>query len=197
MRRLPSSLSLVALLFASSSLTACLSDDEFEGDEDLGDIGDGKSDSFGIVDKSTYVSAGKTRSYTFSANAAFRLNITQPSAAEDQPLDVSITKPDDSKITVPGGTEPSAVHDPADSGGNGTYTLTIKNTGSKRATLLLNVRPLGGFGQLPNPNAAAFPDVAWQPPALDTWPAAYVVFNNPGCVARARKPTRPRKHRAA
>jgi phosphatidylserine/phosphatidylglycerophosphate/cardiolipin synthase-like enzyme len=174
---------LVSLLLATTSLTACLADDSDEGDEDLGDIGDGKSDSFGIVDKSTYVSAGKTRSYTFQANAAFRLSITQPSTAEaSRPtLEVSITKPDNSKLDVPSGKEPSAVHDPADSGGNGTYTLTIKNTGTKRATLLLNVRPLGGFGDLPNPNASAFPEVAWQPGALATWPAAYVIFNNPGC----------------
>lgn len=150
------------------------------GDEDLGDIGDGKSDSFGIVDRSTYVNAGKTRSYTFSANAAFRLTITQP-ADVDQMLDVSITKPDGSKIDVGTGAEPGAVHDPADSGGNGTYTLTIKNTGTKRASLILNVRPLGGFGELPNPNASVFPDAMWQPPALGSWPASYVIFNNPGC----------------
>lgn len=172
---------LTALLLATTSLTACLSDGSDEGEEDLGDIGDGKSDSFGIVDKSTYISAGKSRSYTFSVNAAFRLAITQPSAAADQPLEVSITKPDGSKIDVPDGTEPSAVHDPNDSGGTGDYILTIKNVGTKRATLLLNVRPLGGFGDLPNPNAALYPDVAWQPPALGSWPASYVIFNNPGC----------------
>ncbi|HEX5059081.1 MAG TPA: phospholipase D-like domain-containing protein [Kofleriaceae bacterium] len=170
---------LLGLLLASTSLTACLSDENM-GDEDLGDIGDGKSDSFGIVDRSTYVNAGKTRSYTFSANAAFRLTITQP-ADVDQMLDVSITKPDGSKIDVGTGAEPGAVHDPADSGGNGTYTLTIKNTGTKRASLILNVRPLGGFGELPNPNASVFPDAMWQPPALGSWPASYVIFNNPGC----------------
>ncbi len=182
MRRLRSVTTALLLATTSLSLVACLADDDdFEGEEELGDIGDGKSDSFGIVDRSTYVSAGKTKSFTFSANAAFRLAITQPSSAADMPLEVSITKPDGAKIAVPGGTEPSAVHDPADSGGNGTYTLTIKNKGTKRATLLLNVRPLGGFGSLPNPNATIFPDVAWQPPALADWPAAYVVFNNPGC----------------
>jgi HKD family nuclease len=175
--------SLATLLLASTSLTACLSDDDFEGDEDLGDIGDGKSDSFGIVDRSTYVSAGKTRSYTFSANAAFRLAITQPSTAEESrpTLEVSITKPDNSKLAVPSGKEPSAVHDPADSGGNGTYTLTIKNTGTRRATLLLNVRPLGGFGDLPNPNGSVYPEAGWQAPALSAWPSSYVIFNNPGC----------------
>ena len=171
---------LIALLLASTSLTACLLEDPDMGDEDLGDIGDGKSDSFGIVDKSTYVNAGKTRSYTFSANAAFRLTISQPSD-EDQTLEVSITKPDGAKINVGTGAEPGAVHDPADSGGNGTYTLTIKNTGNKRASLILNVRPLGGFGDLPNPNASVFPEVAWQPPALSAWPVSYVIFNNPGC----------------
>ncbi len=170
---------LFGLLIASTSLTACLSDEDM-GDEDLGDIGDGKSDSFGIVDKSTYVYAGKTRNYTFHANAAFRLTIAQP-AEIDQLLDVSITAPDGDTIDVGTGGEPSAVHDPAESGGNGTYTLTIKNTGTKRATLLLNVRPLGGFGDLPNPNATVFPELAWQPPALSAWPASYVIFNNPGC----------------
>ncbi len=165
----------------SSSLLACVADEVDEGDEDLGDIGDGKSDSFGIVDRSTYVSAGATRNYTFSANAAFRLAITQPSSAADMPLEVYITAPDGSKIEAPAGLEPQAVHDPADFGGTGRYTLTIKNTGTKRATLLLNVRPLGGFGDLPNPNAAMNPDLAWQPPAMSAWPSSYVIFNNPGC----------------
>jgi hypothetical protein len=172
---------LLAVVLASTSLAGCLApSDEYEGDEDLGDIGDGKSDSFGIVDRSTYVSAGKTRNYTFSANAAFRLAITQASANK-QPLEVSITAPDSSVISVDSGTEPTAVHDPSESGGSGTYTLTIKNTGTKRATLLLNVRPLGGFGALHNPNASVFPEASWQPPALASWPASYVVFNNPGC----------------
>ena len=176
------SLRLVSLLLASTSLTACLFEAADDGgDEDLGDIGDGKSDSFGIVDKSTYVNAGKTRSYTFTATAAFRLTITQPNTDVDQMLDVSITNPDGQTLAVPSGTEPSAVHDPADSGGPGTYTLTIKNTGTKRASLLLNVRPLGGFGDLPNPNAALFPELAWQPPAMSAWPPSYVIFNNPGC----------------
>ena len=171
---------LLGLLLVSTSLTACLLDDPEEADEDLGDIGDGKSDSFGIVDKSTYVYAGRTRNYTFQANAAFRLTIAQPSET-DQTLEVSITKPDGQKIAVGTGAEPSAVHDPSESGGVGTHTLTIKNKGTKRAALILNVRPLGGFGDLPNPNATVFPDVAWQPPALASWPASYVLFNNPGC----------------
>jgi hypothetical protein len=174
---------LLAIVLATTSLAGCLAasgDDAYDGDEDLGDIGDGKSDSFGIVDKSTYVSAGKTRNYTFTANAAFRLSITQASANK-QPLEVSITAPDGSVIDVESGTEPTAVHDPSESGGNGTYTLTVKNNGTKRATLLINVRPLGGFGALPNPNASVFPEAAWQPPALASWPASYVIFNNPGC----------------
>lgn len=155
-----------------------------DGDEDLGDIGDGKSDSFGIVDKQAYVNAGKTRSFTFTANAAFRLSITQPTTddASRPTLDVSITNPDSTQTDVPSGKEPSAVHDPHDSGGTGTFTLTIKNTGTKRASLVLNVRPLGGFGELPNPNAAVFPDASWTPPALASWPSTYVIFNNPGCA---------------
>ncbi|HEY5923299.1 MAG TPA: phospholipase D-like domain-containing protein [Kofleriaceae bacterium] len=171
---------MLALLLASTSLTACFLDGEDEGEEDLGDIGDGKSDSFGIVDKSTYVYAGKTRTYTFQANAAFRLTITQPSET-DQTLDVSITKPDGDKLAVGTGAEPSAVHDPAEDGGTGLHTLTIKNKGTKRASLILNVRPLGGFGDLPNPNATVFPEVGWQVPAPAAWPASYVIFNNPGC----------------
>ncbi len=171
---------LLGLLLLSTSLTACLSDAYDQGDEDLGDIGDGKSDSFGIVDRGTYVSAGATRHFTFSATAAFRLTIAQPSA-NDQILEVSLTTPAGDTIEVGTGAEPGAVHDPAESGGPGTYTLTITNTGDKRAHLILNVRPLGGFGDLPNPNASVYPDVAWQPPALAAWPASYVIFNNPGC----------------
>ena len=83
---------LLGLLLLSTSLTACLSDAYDQGDEDLGDIGDGKSDSFGIVDRGTYVSAGATRHFTFSATAAFRLTIAQPSA-NDQILEVSLTTP--------------------------------------------------------------------------------------------------------
>ena len=101
---------LLALLLASTSLAACIdTSDDYEGDEDLGDIGDGKSDSFGIVDKSTYVNAGKTRAYTFSANAAFRLAITQ-AATTKQNLEVSITGPDGAAIAVDSGPEPTAVH---------------------------------------------------------------------------------------
>src|SRR4029079_7000588 len=34
---------------------------------------------------------------------------------------------------------------------------------------------------LPNPNAAAYPDVTWQPPVVGSWPSTYVIFHNPGC----------------
>jgi HKD family nuclease len=175
-------LPLLAIVLASTSLLpACFESEEQLGDEDLGDIGDGKEDSFGIVDKSTYVYAGTTRKYSFQANAAFRIAITQPSSATDMDLEVKLVMPDGTELDAGTGTEPSFVHDPADSGGTGTYVLAVTNKGTKRATLLLNVRALGGFGDLPNPNAAAFPDVAWQPPAMASWPSSYVIFNNPGC----------------
>ena len=61
-------------------LGACGIDDEI-ADDDLGDIGDGKSDSFGVVDREFTIGAGRTRRFTFTANAAFRVAVTQPEMA--------------------------------------------------------------------------------------------------------------------
>jgi HKD family nuclease len=180
MRRLACVTASLLLATSALSLAGCVSaGDSAEGIEDLGDIGDGKADSFGIVDKSTYINAHKSRTYTFTANAAFRLAITQPNSADDQILEVTLTRPDGSAIDVASSTEPSAVDDGTVA--SGTYSLTITNTGDKRAYMLINVRPLAAFGDLPNPNADIFPELDWQPPALAEWPSTYVIFNNPGC----------------
>src|SRR5262245_37332058 len=90
MRRIVSS-----ALIASALFTACAVDDS-EGDEDLGDIGDGKADSFGIVDKAATISAGKSRSFSFTANASFRIAVTQPDTdpADRPELESTLTKPD-------------------------------------------------------------------------------------------------------
>jgi phosphatidylserine/phosphatidylglycerophosphate/cardiolipin synthase-like enzyme len=180
MRRLAASV--LGLLLASTTLhlTACALDED-EGEEDLGDIGDGKADSFGIVDKVANISAHKTRYYTFSANASFRIAITQPTTDEGarQTLESKLTRPDGTVDKLTATAEPSFVfdHDVA----TGKFKLSIKNTGDDTAHLLINVRSMGGFGDLPNPNADVYPEVGWQVPALDTWPNTYVIFNNPGC----------------
>jgi len=164
----------------ASTLVACVSQDDI-ADEDLGDIGDGKSDSFGIVDREFTVDAGHSRRFTFTANAAFRIAVTQPAmaTADRSELTLSLKKPDGDRATADAATEPTLVVE--EGGGTDKFTLTIKNVGDKDVTGLLNVRPLGGFGELPNPNAAEPPDVSWLPPAPDTWPASYVIFNNTGC----------------
>ena len=171
---------LVALALASTSLvSACVTEDE-AADEDLGDLGDGKSDSFGVVDKPLTIAAGKSKRVTFSATAAFRVTVTQPDtdAAARPPITLSLKQPDGERAAAEPAAEPALV---IDDGGDGAFSLTIKNTGTTSAKVVLNVRPLGGFGDLPNPNAAQFPEAAWQPPAVATWPASYVIFNNTGC----------------
>ena len=171
---------LLALVFASTSLLACVTDEAID-DEDLGDIGDGKSDSFGVVDREFSVDAGRSRRFTFSANAAFRVAITQPTTpdADRSELTLSLKKPDDTRATADAAKEPTLVIEQGSM--TGTFTLTVKNVGTKTVKGLLNVRPLGGFDGLPNPNAATAPDVAWQPPAVGMWPSTYVIFNNTGC----------------
>jgi phosphatidylserine/phosphatidylglycerophosphate/cardiolipin synthase-like enzyme len=178
MRRL--ACSLTALWIASTSLAACAMDED-DGDEDLGDIGTGKADSFGIVDKAITIDGGHQKTLSFTATASFRIAITQPAtaAADRQMLATSLIEPDASKQALPDDPEPTLVfdHDVA----TGKFKLTIKNTGDKTANLVVNVRPMNGFGDLPNPNAAVFPDATWQPPGLSAWPNTYVIFNNPGC----------------
>jgi HKD family nuclease len=171
----------IASCLAALSLGGCLSDDD-DGDEDLGDIGDGKSDSFGIVDKQVTIAAGHYRRFTFSANASFRVAVTQPDTdADARPqLALSLKKPDGTKTEAEAAAEPVMVDDEA-TNTNAKYTLTVKNVGDADAKAMLNVRPLAGFGDLPNPNAALYPEASWQPPAIDHWPASYVIFNNTGC----------------
>lgn len=159
-------------------LVGCALDDGDE--EELGDIGDGKSDSFGIVDRSITIAAGKYKRFTFTADASFRVAVTQPgTAAADRPdLTLSLKDPSGDRETAAADAEPTIVFDQSEPG---SYSLTVKNVGTKSAAALLNVRPLGGFGALPNPNAPIFPEVTWQPPAVETWPATYPIFNNTGC----------------
>lgn len=169
---------LLALVFASTSLLACATDDAID-DEDLGDIGDGKSDSFGIVDREFTVDPGRYRRFTFTASAAFRVAITQPTTpvGERSALALSLKRPDDERTTTEPNPEPEIVTEDI----TGRFTLTVRNVGDTPVSGLLNVRPLGGFDGLPNPNAPTAPDVEWQPPALASWPASYVIFNNTGC----------------
>lgn len=171
---------LTTALALGCSLFACATDESIV-DEDLGDIGDGKSDSFGVVDRAFVIGAGRTRRFTFTANAAFRVAVTQPemAVADRRELTLSLKTPDGDRVTADAALEPTLVVD--EGGGTAKFTLTVKNVGDQEITALLNVRPQGGFGELPNPNAATAPDVAWQPPAIATWPDAYVIFNNTGC----------------
>lgn len=168
----------LAFVLGVSLVTACAVDDEIP-DEDLGDIGDGKGDSFGVVDRAFTVDAGKSRRFTFAANAAFRVAVTQPDTAVSKrsPLTLSLKKPDGDRQTADAADEPTIV---VEDGGD-KFTLTVRNVGTRKVSGVLNVRPLGGFGQLPNPNAATAPDVTWLPPALSDWPDNYVIFNNTGC----------------
>jgi len=170
--------SLTALI--AVSLVACAMNEGDDAEEDLGDIGDGKSDSFGVVDKAFTVSGGHSRRFTFTANAAFHVAVTQPDTddADRGDLTLSLKKPDGTRVTADAAKEPTLVVDETDPG---SFSLTIKNVSSKSVHGVLNVRPLGGFGDLPNPNAPIAPEVTWQPPALELWPASYVIFNNTGC----------------
>lgn len=161
-----------------SLLAACAAEDSII-DEDLGDLGDGKSDSFGVVDRELVIGAGKSRRVTFTASSAFRVAVTQPemAVADRRELTLSLKTPADGTVKADAALEPTLVVDQ----GTGKFTLTIKNVGDQEIVALLNVRPQGGFGALPNPNAPEPPEVAWVPPAVSAWPDSYVVFNNTGC----------------
>jgi phosphatidylserine/phosphatidylglycerophosphate/cardiolipin synthase-like enzyme len=180
MRRLSTLFTLALTAALPISLIGCAIDDIEEDEEDLGDIGDGKSDTFGVVDKQLSIDPGRYRRVTFTAGAAFRIAVTQPTTAEADrsPLTLSLKKPDATRATVDAANEPTFV---LEDGMDGRFSLTIKNVGTRPVKALLNVRPLGGFDGLPNPNAAIFPELAWQPPAIARWPASYVIFNNTGC----------------
>ena len=164
---------LVSGVLAFGAFTGCTTTSPTE---DLGDLGNGKEDSFGIVDKHYVIASGDSRTVTFSAEVAFRISVAQ--GDDPQPLEVSLTKPDGTAVKT---TDAELVVDPAEGGGAGQFTLEIQNTGDQKARVTLNVRTLADFGALPNPNASVFPDLSWQPPMLASWPATYVIFNNPGC----------------
>src|SRR5437867_7357433 len=93
------SLAVTTLLLAT--ISSCVGIDD-EIDEDLGDIGDGKADSFGVVDRAFTVGAGKTKRFSFTANASFRIAITQPdtAATDRSKLALTLKKPDASRITA-------------------------------------------------------------------------------------------------
>ncbi len=178
--RLRSVLALILTASLPLSLIGCVTDDS-EADEDLGDIGDGKSDSFGVVDKAFTVDAGHTKRFTFTANAAFRIAVTQPTtpAADRSDLTLSLKAPDGTRTGADATAEPTMVIEHGAM--TGSFTLTVKNVGTTAVAGVLNVRPLGGFDSLPNPNAAMPPEADWQPPPTAMWPASYVIFNNTGC----------------
>jgi len=155
-----------------SLLAACAMTDP---PEDLGDLGDGKADGAGIVDKSVTVNAGESRTFTFSTESSFRVAIGQPStpAAKRPAIGLQINETKVDAVAEPGYV--------SDDGATGSFTLTVTNTGTEAASLVLNVRMLGDFGDMPHPNGSQYPDMTWQPASIDTWPATYVIFNNPGC----------------
>jgi HKD family nuclease len=160
----------LACLF--SLLAACAVQDP---PEDLGDLGDGKADGAGIVDKSFTVNAGESRTFTFATESSFRVGIAQPAtpASKRPAIGMQIN---DTKIDA--AAEPGYV---SDDGATGSFTLTVTNTGADLASLVLNVRMLGDFGDMPHPNGSQYPEMAWQPADIATWPSTYVIFNNPGC----------------
>lgn len=171
---------MLRLAFLSSLLAAAASACAVtDPPEALGDVGDGKADGGGIVDKQFDLDPGQAKTFTFDAPGSFRIAVAQPDLAARQKIALEVTGADGAA-----GAKVDAANEPAyvsDDGASGSFTLTATNTGSAKASLVLNVRTLGGFGDMPHPNALAFPDASWQPGALDTWPATYVIFNNPGC----------------
>jgi HKD family nuclease len=138
---------------------------------DLGTV-DGKSD--GIVDQSVSIDSGATQHIAFSTPVGFRVAL---SSDPGETLAVTLTAPDASTQQA-SDTRPSLLVDPAIPGD---FDLAVTNTGDDTTTVQVNVRPIDGWNGLPDPNADTFPDVSWQPPAVDTWPSTYVIFNNPGC----------------
>jgi phosphatidylserine/phosphatidylglycerophosphate/cardiolipin synthase-like enzyme len=147
---------------------------------DLGSLGDGKADSFGVVDQQLSLPAGGEQAFTFDASSGFRILVAQPdSAPKDRAaLELELSAPDGTAAKVLATAEPRLV---ADDGATGTFTLTVHNTASSEAHAVLNVRTLAAFGDLPHPNASSYPDGSWAVPGQDAWPATYVIFNNPGC----------------
>ena len=165
--------------------------------EDFGDIGDGKADSFGIVEQAADDRRRSDRTVTFAAEAAFRIAITQPDtdAAARPLLALALTHPDGTRTTADAAAEPALVVDPrraAAARATSARRSRTPATTTANASCSTSARSATS-ATLPNPNAAVFPDVTWQPPALATWPATYVIFNNPGC---GRDVHAGRRHRA-
>jgi hypothetical protein len=158
-------------LFASALLAACAVSDP---PESLGDLGDGKADGGGIVDKTFDLGADESKQFTFDTEASFRVAVSQTvDLGKRQALALQV-----GETKVAATAEPGYV---SDDGQSGTFTLTVTNTGSDATTATLNVRLLGAFADMPHPNATIFPDATWQPGPIESWPATYVIFNNPGC----------------
>lgn len=180
MRRLQASIVAIAVAFSLGPVTACMSSDDGD-EEDLGALGDGKEDSFGIVDREVTIDPGHYRRFTFDADVGFRITVGQPVAdpADRQSIRLTLSSPDGADEPRVEDVEPAAQLD-GDSMVPGTYRLSLRNLGDKRATLLLNVRPIA-HTVLPDPNAELPPPVEWQVPAMSEWPASYVIFNNTGC----------------
>ena len=92
----------IALLGSTAlPLVGCALDEQGD-DEELGDIGDGKSDSFGIVDRAIRIEAGKSKRYSFTADASFRVAITQPdtAAGDRTQLTLSLKDPSGDRSTA-------------------------------------------------------------------------------------------------
>jgi len=171
----------VAFALCLGPVTACMSSDGDGDEEDLGALGDGKEDSFGIVDRQVEIDGGHSRRFTFDADVGFRITVAQPvdDPADRQTIRLSLSSPDDAAEPRLEDVEPSVVLD-GDSMVPGVYHLTLRDLGTKHVSLLLNVRPIER-SVLPDPNAELPPPVEWQVPAMAEWPASYVIFNNTGC----------------
>ena len=174
-------LAFVALALSLGPVTACMSSDGDGDEEDLGSLGDGKEDSFGIVDRQVEIDGGHSRRFTFDADVGFRITVAQPvdDPSLRQTIRLSLSSPDDAAEPRLEDVEPSVILD-GDSMVPGVYHLTLRNLGTKHVSLLLNVRPIER-SVLPDPNAELPPPAEWQVPAMAQWPASYVIFNNTGC----------------
>jgi phosphatidylserine/phosphatidylglycerophosphate/cardiolipin synthase-like enzyme len=180
MRRLPLVVCVALVSLGLGSVTACVEPDDGEG-EDLGSIGDGKEDSFGIVDRAVTIDPGRSRWFQFTADVGFRITVGQPvdDPATRQTIRLTLSSPDGADEPRVEDVEPGVVLD-GDSMVPGPYRLTLRNLGDTRVELVLNVRPIAR-GILPDPNAAEPPPAEWTVPAMAEWPASYVIFNNTGC----------------
>ena len=171
------------ILFAITllGLAACLGSDGGDGEE-LGNLGDGKADSFGIVDREVTIDPDHYRWFGFTADVGFRITVAQPTdePTSRQTIRLTLSSPDGADEPQLEDVEPAVVLD-GDAMRPGSYRLTLRNLGDQPVRLILNVRPLARPGDLPDPNAGEPPPAEWKAPALAEWPASYVIFNNTGC----------------